>query len=873
MQRKTPRNLAAVLLCLAALAGPTMAQTPTTAAIPPLDPGKLSIIDTDPVVAKQIGEDRLLKYVIASANEGDSSIVINRQYLDRSIAETLQDDSAMTLMAQDINHGDTRLRTALTGVFQTFNYNPAQIEDIFRRWAAGQKPEVARAVLNNTANEANAMRFLSGYILTTPNNWARVLDNAVQVEGNKMPLTPAMLEAALVNSDLLSRDEAAKMVQAAGSGDIDERASVADLIIKLDAYRGTVSRYLEGENTAAPPASWLGHVYDSMIRQIAQDPLYLTDYVKRSTSATVLYNTWGHVMAEALTSNDKGFFDGYYTASRVPNSRFSLMIDNLLGQGELRQQLGTDPQQVSGVVRTKALATMQSDPKVMADFMWQLTRPAEVLCLTIRNSLPSVLSNDPALAKEFAQELPRIGGPFNAELRATTAFSYYGDPAEFRRRMESGKLTIEGLQQFGQQAGLLLASSDTAWKSFFSGNGGNDNLTRLLVLAAIAGDRDTAICLIRTIEGNDTELYSGFGNWLIANNHTQDVNAYSRWLDSVVRTLEANSAVGNTDVADFKAWVAGYLKTPEGWTSFSHHLAGESTSINEPLRESMAVYLSNNPDELWNLLGLIGATHGETTITVRQKLQNYVIAGHVNEILLRQVAAQNQVAADAAYPVWGELLRKGSPTIKSIENTVDDGAVLNDLAAVVIQSLVNIMNRPDYEQIMDGPMRQLTGLDASVPPEQVEQKTQQMLTYDAAKCTDFFKAAFGNPQVEEAWRIDFLNQIRLNGKAYVVADHLKRNPDLQTEWAQLVAQATTQDVTLWKQILLSLVYRQVTTDFNSEGPTSTYYDVARIMVGDRVMFEQMLSNPGADYRADYAKEINLQIGSMGAEVWMGEKSQ
>ncbi len=864
-----PRKTALSLLLTLCTFLPALAQM-QPATLPPIDPAKLAKIDTDPTLTSQVGEDRLLKYVLRTAASGDSAVVVNRQYLERSIAESLQDGSAMALIGQDLAHGDTRLRSALVGVFQTFNYNAPQIEDIFRRWAAGQNPEVARAVLNNTANESNALRFLSTYILDTPDNWSLVLNNGVLVETQKLPLTPAMMQSALVNSDLLSRDDATKLLAAAGNGDIDARSSVADLIIKLQSYRGTVARYLEENANDTRPASWYGHVYDAMMKQIAQDPLYLTDYAKRSSSATVLYNAWGDVMEKSLEANDKNFFLGYYEASQIPGSQFSVMISNLLGGQTMQQQLGTDEQQISNVLRTKAIATMRTDPKTMGQFMWQLTRPAEVLSLAIRHALPSVLSSDPTLAQEFAQELPRIGGQFNTDLRATTAFSYYNnDPGEFRRRLQDGKMTREGLQQFGQQAGQLLASSDTAWKDFFAGNGGDDNLSRLLTQGAITEDRDTAIYLILTIETNDSRLNDSFGRWMITNNDTHDMNSYAHWLDSVVRSLQMNSAVGNEDVAHFKAWFTDYLKTPDGWAALSRHLAIESTLINEPLRDSIATYLSQNPDALWSILRLIGATHGDTTVTVRAKLRYYVIAGHVNEILLRQIAAQNQVAADAAYPVWDQLLRPGSLTITGIQQTVEGGTVLNDLAAVVIQSLIDVMNRPDYEVLMDGAMRQLTGQDASVPPSTVAQKTQSMLTYDAPKCTDFFKACFANPKVNEAWRINFLNQVRLNGKAYVVADYLIRNPDLQAEWANLVANATTRDVTLWKQIMQAFVYRQVSTDFLDQGPTVIYYNLSRLLVEDRVMYEQLLHNPGGSYQADYLSAVSLQVGVLGARAWVG----
>jgi hypothetical protein len=860
----------ALAVAMAAMVFPVKGQ-----GVIPVQSDKLIRLDSDEKLAAQLGEDRLMKYLVRSAQPGAESVRISVPMMEHIVAASITDGTAMTDIGASLAMGDINLRDAVTSFLKSLNFTQQQIDDTVNAWAEGRPPQALSTIVSNAASRTESIDFLVAYLLDTRNSWPKVCANVQLVLQGREPLTPLMLKTNLVNDNLVSDSQVDDLMAQAKGQSTQARLRLMFAVAELLRKTGTVASYLQSTGTI--PASWYEKMWRKCETMVASDPLYLTEYVRRLRDSSYLYDQWRSVMLGALDLKEGyRFFAGYYEATGVPNGRFEYTLKFMLPEAQGVEIIGSDQDPKIKQFSDLLMAAMKGSTQWTDYIMWHLTRPAEALCLTLRASLPTVLGNSPGVCRKILDSFSSFSSPFKDTLSSTSAFSFYGSPETFRIRAAEGKLTPEALHSFGTTLGQLLVSSDQAWDNFFKRLDIGDShaaenvkgAKMSLVAEAINSDVATTKILIRTLQSNDARLADRFATWLLNNSKSPNRDSVNHWLDLVVTQLDRGQITGNADVANFKSWFITFMMTPEGWSALQARLLIESTDVNEALRDAMVAYLMQNEPEMWKILRTTAASSGVLNFKLVPRLRDYVVRTKLNEYLLREISQQNQIATQAVYPVWPELLGPDAPTTTSIINTIQQGNILGDLYSVYATALIEAMQKNESRRILEPIIRNTVPNGTSMAYPQLFQSAVQQINVSALKAQPIIQAAMASPQIREAWRLAFLNQVRIMGKGYVVADYLLHQGELQKSWAEKLSDVLTKDPTLMEKIIYALSYRRVGDPSSSSDIDQARREIAQILLEDRIMFEQIIANKSTLFAYAFKDAVARELGAATAENWV-----
>lgn len=843
----------------------------------PVQADKFIRLDSDEKLAAQLGEDRLMKYLVRSAASGGETTKINAILMERIVSGSMTDGSALTDIGTGLAAGDFYLLQAVTGFLKSLNFTQQQIDDTINAWAAGKPPQVLKGLIEDAASRTDSVDFLVTYLMDTKNSWPKVCMNVQLVLQGNQPLTPLMLRVNLVNDNLVSDSLVDDLLSQAAGSSTQARLRLMLSVSQLLDATGTVASYLQ--TTGTPPPSWYEKMWEKCERLVAADPQYLSEYVIRLRDSSYLYDKWRSVMVGSLTDKEGfAFFLGYYGATGIPNSRFEYTLKYLMPQAQGVEVIGSAEDPKIRQFADLLLRAIKSNQQWSDYLMWHLTRPAEALSLTLRTGLPTVLANAPDICKRIIDSLNGFSPEFDDELAGTTAFSFYGSPETFRVRAAENKLTPEALHGFGEAMGQLLVSSDVAWDHFFKMSnmrdpqaGENANQVKKLVIAeAINSDLPTLKVLVKTLQSNDARLADRFATWLVNNSKSASRDAVDRWLDQLVKELGRGQVTGNADVANFKQWFLAFLLTDPGWKAMNARLLIESGDVNEAMRNAMLAYLMKPEHEkdVWGILRATTASSGTLNFKLVPRLRDYVVRTKLNEYLLKEISQQNQIATQAVYPVWPELLGPNAPTTLSIIQTIEEGNILGDLYSVFSTSLIEVMQRAESRRILEAIMRNTVPDGAGMAYPQLLTASIQLISTSALRAQPIIQAAMASPQIREGWRLAFLNQVRIMGKGYVVADYLLHQGELQKSWAEKLSDILTKDPTLMEKIIFALSYRRVRDISTGEDIDLARREIIQIMLEDRIMFEQVIANKTTLFATAFRYAVGRDLGAATANSWV-----
>ena len=263
--------------------------------------------------------------------------------------------------------------------------------------------------------------------------------------------------------------------------------------------------------------------------------------------------------------------------------------------------------------------------------------------------------------------------------------------------------------RFATAFGLRLAKSDAAWSytlssadsSGLAGKTGREALTYLLTLT-IEQDAKTAEAWCRTVLQNDLLLYDHFAKWLMTNGRSPSADSFQRWLTSVDQAFKANLVFGNNDVTNFKSWFCEFLKSDEGWAAVLLRLKVESILIPDAIRTCMAREAIKETPLLWTVYSTACATSGTAVSTIKPRLAEFANRTQFPKLLLEEIEAQNQLAADAIDPIWEELLSGDSAVAERVLQSIRDGLVISNQFALAMLAFDEVAADPLYWQMMLG---------------------------------------------------------------------------------------------------------------------------------------------------------------------------
>lgn len=843
--------------------------------LPTVDPEKLDELDSIESLAAQLGEDRLVKYLIRSCDPNAPAEKISRSLLDEIIAKSLADGTALKEMGKSLGMGDDFLRKAMTDLLKSLSFDDLAIKQILKMWAAGKPPDSLANILLAASQQEKTFTPLVEYLLNTTNGWPRVCNNVFRVLDNDELLSPEMLRASITIQDLIPSASVDPTMAAARAGDFESRLRLMQAVSQLLNRSGTVASYLAA--AGEEPTSWYKATWTRCLERIAGNPVLLYNYVRRLRDSSFLYDEWRKTAIKALDKDDMRFFVYYYRASDIPGSRFAIAYRQVLPEEREIEIVGTETSK--GLELKKGMIERMKESSKWTDtVLWHLTRPAEAFVMTMRSCLPQVLENSQELCQHIIDAISGLNQDEFAKLLAKTpAFSFYGDIEAFRIKSAAKELTPEAYKTFGLNCGKLLSFNDTAWNSFFRmdpGERGNASIMarRGVLSEAIKADTPTAAALIRTVQTNDERLSTAFGKWLVETQRSTSMSTYKKWVDELVRQLNTGEVMGNPDVANFRAWMIDFMKTDIGWKVMEERVNIESATVNAALRESLVAWLVKDEPQLWKLLRATAATEGLTNVTLIPRLRNFVINSKLNEYLLKEITAQNQVAIQSVYLVWPRLLGSTAQTTTMIIDSILKGEVLNDVYPVFATALSAVFEDDSFGVPFHKQMAMALNLPESTPHETVVENARQQITTRGDRSNALISTAMADGTIREAWRKQFLNEVRIMGRAHVVTSYILHRQVLQKTWAKELSDALTEDPSLLEKIINALGSRKLGDRAWIRELNEARQEVARTLVEDRVMFEQILANKTTLFSDAFRARVIDIFSREKAREWMPEIS-
>jgi hypothetical protein len=845
----------------------------------PLDPQRFGLLNHDPSLSAQLAEDSLLKWLVRTSDPNDPHQSITLSFLGQEASEAIRDGSAAVSITSDLNAGDDALYKAMARVLYSFNFSDKEALNLLDNWARRGPDKTLNSVLANVTEGGRSLQALTDYLMSQDENWVKAVYTARNITAGTSTLSPEILRQSLVSAAAMPPDTADSLVKAASvTDDVRDRVTLSSLLPHVYQTNTPLGRYIRHQ--PLPEASFYANIWRRAQIKTALDPLLSSEFAARSMTAQVLYAALGQLLSDAL--RDQGgvyFVPGLTKAAFIPKSRFSYMLDTARIEGKTMRSrrdpdLAPNADPVAGPLG--ALASRKDTWR--AFLLWHLTRPAEAVVITVREALPESLKGNDEAGKILIKNDFFAGSALEKDLEADGAF---GDPGtgtrpegaagSFRQQAALDNLDSKDYARFATAFGLRVAKSDAAWSYTLSsadstgtsGKIGREALTYLLTLT-IQQDTKTAEAWCRTVLQNDLLLYDQFAKWLMANALSPSVDSFQRWLTSVDQAFRANLLFGNNDVTNFKSWFCEFLKSDEGWAAIVLRLKVESTLIPDAIRKCMAREAIKETPLLWTVYSTACATNGAAVLTIRPRLTEFANRTQFPKLLLQEIEAQNQLAADAIDPVWEELLSSDSPVVERVLQSIRDGLVISNEFVLATLAFDEVAADPVYWQMMMGDAYLEFREDDT---QDFQKKVLGTIQTDAANHTAFILRELQKPEIFKAWQTSLVRAVRYRGKSYVIAALLSRDYDLSNLWAQLCVKYVQTDPLLVRYIIESLGLRRLGDAHWTEEVENMKQELTTTILSDRVLIEQLLADHNLGYRQDLIRKVRTLFGQAIADRW------
>ena len=847
----------------------------------PLDPQRFGMLNHDPSLCAQLAQDSIEKWLVRTSDPNDPHQLITLSFLGQQISDAIRDGSAAVSITTDLNAGDDALYKAMARVLYGFNFSDEEAVNLLDNWARLGPDKTLNSVLANAAEGGRSLQALTDYLMTQDENWVKAVYTVRDITAGTSTLSTEILRQSLVSAAAMPPDTADSLVRAASvTENVRDRVSLSSLLPHIYQTNTPLGRYIRHQ--PLPEASFYSNIWRRAQTKTALDPLLSSEFAARSIKAQVLYSALGQLLSDALRDQGSLYFvPGLTRAAFIPKSRFSYMLDTARLEGKnMRSRrdpdLAPNADPVAGPLG--ALASKQDTWR--AFLLWHLTRPAEAVVITVRQALPESLKGNDEAGKVLIKNDFFAGSALEIDLEADGAF---GEPepgtapqgvvGAFREKAAVDNLDSKDYARFATDFGLLVARSDAAWsytlssadETGASGKIARQVLTYLLTLT-IEQDTKTAEAWCRTVLQNDLLLYNQFAKWLMANGLSPSADSFQRWISSVDQAFRANLLFGNNDVTNFKSWFCQFLKSDEGWAAVLLRLKVESTLIPDAIRTCMAKEAVKETPLLWTVYSTACATNGAAVLTIKPHLAEFANRTQFPKLLLEEIEAQNQLAADAIDPVWEELLSGDSPVVERVIQSIRDGLVISNQFVLATLAFDEVLADPVYWQMMIGDSA-LEFHEENPDTEEFHKKVRATVQTDAANHTAFLLQELAKPEIRKAWQTSMMRAVRYRGKSYVIATLLRHDYDLSNLWAQLCVKYVQTDPLLVRYIIESLGLRRLGDAHWTEQVENMKQELTTTILSDRVLIEQLLADHNLGYKQDLIRKVRTLFGQAIADRW------
>lgn len=311
-----------------------------------------------------------------------------------------------------------------------------------------------------------------------------------------------------------------------------------------------------------------------------------------------------------------------------------------------------------------------------------------------------------------------------------------------------------------------------------------------------------AIAWARTIAVNDEALARTFWTWLSDGGK----EAMERWPDVLFSAGRGDEESGDA-LGDFRTVFEEFSATREGWERIANRLWIESAGPPQALRGILCITLLENPAHFW-LVWRRSLECKNAGSLLKAKLSAWMRKEKIALRFLDAVADSNPDAIRLATDLWPRLIEKGSAVFDAFEHLIREKATGSAVYTLLLA------------------VRQMSGC-----------KDSTNLTLK-----EWCGRAFQNALGEQLWRA---------GKAYIFADWLRSSPVLTEAWIKAVLAQAQHRYDWFRQMLETVL--------DGDAHLSARKALARLLVEERVLFEQMLADPGCGFET-LARKVMLENG-------------
>ena len=319
-------------------------------------------------------------------------------------------------------------------------------------------------------------------------------------------------------------------------------------------------------------------------------------------------------------------------------------------------------------------------------------------------------------------------------------------------------------------------------------------------------------------------------------------------------------------MTNFKSWFCEFLKSDEGWAAVLLRLKVESILIPDAIRTCMAREAIKETPLLWTVYSTACATSGTAVSTIKPRLAEFANRTQFPKLLLEEIEAQNQLAADAIDPIWEELLSGDSAVAERVLQSIRDGLVISNQFALAMLAFDEVASDPLYWQMMLGDAA-LGFRESNPETAEFQKKVLGAIQTDAANHTDFILKELQKPAILKAWQTSLVRAVRYRGKSYVIASLITQDYDLSTVWAQLCVKYVQTDPLLVRYIIESLGLRRLGDAHWTEQVENMKKELTTTLLSDRILIEQLLADHNRGYREDLITRVRTLFGQATADHW------
>lgn len=797
--------------------------------------GGFADVDTDPMVVRLCGEDRLSKAVIAK--QTGPAKELQDTVLSLAIEEVNRANT-LSLICDDLAKGDVRLRDTLIRMLAYFNFSGADAAATVVRWARNGPDRALTALFDGIADRPDMRNAAAKYLMDADAQYIKAyyaLDRMLRNEAERS----ALREAILSSSDLPSQTLDGLLESAAG-GDEEARWSLVPAMLDVVESGSAVGRAISGMPRVK--GSWYEQVWDRNTRTISEDPALVETILREAWGISVLRDVLVELLRSVIAKKSEYLAQGMVIGGRDIHGKFGRAVAQLLPResyldmyerrGGAVKEEGSEP--LSGRIEM-AVAT----DEWIDWFMWFLTRPAEAVAQATRSGMKESLTRDSELATTMVARAPLFGRAFEAGVVRGGGYSEIeGGGGALRAAAAEGTANIPALQKYMEAAMDTLATNDAAWDDAVKASEDRPNGVFVkLVTETILRDPTAAAAWVLTVARNDGALNMGFTQWLHDRGRFVDRKAAREWLDGVAQYVSRNSSIGNEETNRFKEWFTEYLQTDDGWEKARTRLLLEGFGFPGVIRNGLIQASAMEPKKLWDIYRLSVYADDALGRIMRERVSDYLLSGGLNEKLLYEVGSRNSRAANAVSPIWPLMFSPKSIGEKSMVDEMESGVMASSFYALGVSVALDVMeSHSDWAG-------------------EIGVSRSDLLVDEPAKKTEAIGRLLGDARFREAWRQRMVNMAVYFGSADVVAMFIRSRPELLVVWNDLLTEILRDD----PQAMSSAVMAASARVGGMVARTSLIEGVAATIFGDRVFFEQLLTDPNKSFRAAIMAAIQANM--------------